>query len=80
MLGINVYTCKFHIFVVSVEIHVLELNRKMMKNMAQNCQSPYYKYYTSFTRFCRYFSENNFVFNMFSTLMLVEVKLSGIWK
>ena len=43
----------------------------------QNCESLYYKYYTCFTRFS-HFLPISLLFNMFSTLIVVEVKLSEI--
>ena len=33
-------------------IEILEFNWKMKKRTWQNCEIPYYKYYTGFIRFC----------------------------
>ena len=72
---VHVYMQIFKFVGVSV-IEIRDFNKKMKKNMA-NCEIPYYKYYTGFTRFCRFFSIS-LVFNIFTTLMLVRVKLNGI--
>ena len=50
-----VYMLNFMFIGVSV-IEILEFKkRKKKKNIWQNCEIPYYKYYTGFTRFCRFF-------------------------